>query len=128
MKKTLSAGVAAAAMCILISGGNAAAADLKAGSRVFNKCKACHSLEAGKNMIGPSLAGMFGRTAGTTDYNYSKAMKEAGAGGLVWSDGTVADYVRSPKDFVKGNKMVFVGIKKDSELENLIAFLRESTK
>ncbi len=126
--KSLIVAVAAAA-AILAPLARADAADAKAGSAVFNKCKACHSLAAGKNMVGPSLHGLFGRTAGTADkYNYSKPMKAAGAGGLVWTDKTIAEYLKSPKDFVKGNKMTFIGLKKDSEIENLLAFLKDATK
>ena len=95
---------AIAAIFLLSATGYASAADVKAGSRVFNKCKACHSLTAGKNLVGPSLSGLFGRTAGT------------------------AEYLASPKEFVKGNKMTFVGLKKESERENIIAFLKEAAK
>lgn len=104
------------------------AADAEAGSKVFAKCRACHSLAAGKNMVGPSLHGLFGRKAGTTKYNYSKAMKEAGDNGLVWDDETLEKYLHSPKEFVKGNKMTFPGLKKESEIENLLAFLKDATK
>ena len=128
MKQSVAAG-AIAAIFLLSATGYAGAADVKAGSRVFNKCKSCHSLTAGKNLIGPSLAGLFGRTAGTAaKYNYSSAMKKAGAGGLVWSEETLLKYLASPREFVKGNKMTFVGLKKESERENIIAFLKEAAK
>jgi cytochrome c2 len=127
--KSLVVAAATASAVLLAPIGQASAADVEAGSKVFNKCKACHSLAAGKNMVGPSLHGLFGRKAGTADkYNYSKAMKDAGAGGLVWSEKTLHEYLKSPKDFVKGNKMTFIGIKKDSELDNLTAFLKDATK
>ena len=121
----------AAAAAIVIATAFAAparASDPEAGSKVFAKCKACHSLVAGKNMIGPSLHALFDRKAGTTKYNYSKAMKEAGDNGLVWNDENLEKYLHSPKEFIKGNKMTFVGLKKDSEIENLLAFLKEATK
>ncbi len=104
-------------------------ADVAKGKVVFNKCKACHSLNAGKNGIGPSLAGLFGRKAGTTDkYRFSNAMKEAGSKGLVWDEKTLTEYLKKPRDYVKGTKMTFAGLKKASDLENIIAFLKEATK
>lgn len=114
---------------LAVSVGYASAADVKKGKRVFNKCKACHSLVAGKKGIGPSLHGVFGRTAGTLEkYKYSKAMKAAGAGGKVWNEETITAYLANPKKYIKGNKMAFAGLKKKSDQENIIAFLKEATK
>jgi cytochrome c len=57
----------------------AVAGDAAAGEKVFNKCKTCHTLEVGKNKIGPSLHALFGRTAGTlNDFKFSDDMKAAG--------------------------------------------------
>jgi cytochrome c len=127
MKKLVPAVLSA--LVLLSSIGYANAADVKKGARVFNKCKACHTLAAGKNRIGPSLHGIFGRTAGTAPgYNYSKAMSKAGAEGLVWTEKTLKAYLKKPRDYVKGTKMTFVGLKKESDRENLIAFLKEASK
>ncbi len=102
-------------------GGNAAA-----GEKVFRKCKACHSLDAGKNKIGPTLHGVFGRTAGTVDgYKYSKAMT---ASDVVWSDETMDAFVQKPKEFMKGTKMAFAGIRKKDDRKDLIAYLKEATE
>lgn len=112
-----------------ISIGAANAADAKKGKRVFNKCKACHTLVANKHRIGPSLAGIFGRKAGTVaKYKYSKAMKKAGAGGLVWDEKTLAAYLKKPRAYVKGTKMTFAGIKKPTDMANLMAFLKDAAK
>lgn len=128
MKKVLST-IAAAAVTLVISMSYANAADVKKGKRVFNKCKACHTLVADKHRIGPSLAGIFGRKAGTTPkYKFSKAMKKAGAGGLVWNEATLAKYLKKPRAFVKGTKMTFAGIKKDKDMANLMAFLKDAAK
>ena len=128
MKKFVST-FAAAAVVTLVPLGFANAADVKKGKRVFNKCKACHTLVESKHRIGPSLHGIIGRTAGTTEkYKYSKAMKNAGTGGLVWNEKTLAEYLAKPRSFVKGTKMVFAGIKKPTDMENLIAFLKEASK
>lgn len=106
---------------------SARAADIEAGKSVFNRCKVCHKLEAGASgSLGPSLHGVFGRKAGTVEgYNYSEAMKDSG---IVWDDETLAKYLRDPKTVVQGNKMAFPGIKNDTELANLLAFLKQATQ
>jgi cytochrome c len=96
------------------------------GKKAFAKCRACHQLEAGKNTVGPSLAGVFGRKAGTgANFKYSDAMAKSG---ITWNEETIAKYVADPKGFVPGNKMVFPGIKKESEVADLIAYLKDATK
>ena len=65
---------------------------------------------------------LFGRTAGSLEgYKYSKAMK---ASGIVWDEETLAAYLRAPKKYVKGTKMAFAGLKKDADVENIIAYLK----
>jgi cytochrome c2 len=128
MKNALSI-AAVATVSVVISMGYANAADVQKGKRVFNKCKACHTLVADKHRIGPSLAGVFGRKAGTaTKYKYSKAMKKAGGGGLVWTEETMAAYLVKPRAFIKGTKMTFAGLKKPTDITNLMGFLKEATK
>lgn len=103
----------------------ASAADPADGEKIFNKCKACHTLEAGKNKIGPSLQGVIGRTAGTAEgFKYSEGMKTAGAGGLVWGEDTLDKYLAAPKEFVPGNKMPFAGLPKAEERADVIAYLK----
>lgn len=98
-----------------------------AGEGVFKKCKACHQVgEGAKHRVGPMLNGIFGRTAGTAGgFKYSPAMVEAGAGGLVWTPETLAEYMHSPKDFVPRNKMSFAGLKKDEDIQALTAYLSQ---
>lgn len=118
--------VPATLAAIAICAGAARAADVEAGRKVYNACKTCHVLEAGKKKIGPSLHGVFGRTAGTVDgFNYSPAMK---ASGIVWDDATMRRYLKNPKEMVKGGRMAFAGIKSDADLDNLIAYLAQATK
>ena len=100
--------------------------DAAEGEKVFKKCKACHALEAGKNRVGPTLAGVFGRTAGTLEgFKFSKTMAESG---VVWDDTTIAQYVADPKGFMPGNKMTFPGIKDAGDRADLIAYLKEAAK
>lgn len=116
-----------AVVVLAASVGHAAAdGDPQKGAQVFIQCKACHSLDAGKNLVGPSLQGLFGRTSGTVPgYNYSPAMKDAK---VVWNEDTLAKYLTDPKAFVPGDKMPFVGIKDPAKLADLIAYLKQATQ
>jgi len=103
------------------------AQDPEKGEKVFNKCKACHTLGAGeKNKVGSNLHGVFGRTAGTVEgFKYSKAIMESG---VVWSEETLDAYLTKPRDFIPKNKMTFAGLKNDDQPAGLIAYLKEATK
>jgi nitrite reductase (NO-forming) len=95
--------------------------DAAAGRLVFRKCQACHSIEPGKNLLGPSLSGVVGRKAGTeAGYNYSPAMKSAD---IVWSQDTLDKYLADPAKVVPGNKMPFPGLKTDHDRADVIAYL-----
>ena len=107
------------------------AQDADAGKTVFNKCMACHDAKAEKNKIGPHLVGVVGRTAGTLESylsKYSDNMKEAGAGGLVWDDANLTEYLRDPKAVIPKGKMAFPGLKVDEDLANVIAYLKADPK
>ncbi|MFT6557396.1 c-type cytochrome [Sneathiella sp.] len=99
-----------------------AAGDAKKGEKVFKKCKACHTVdEGGKNKIGPNLFGVVGKKAGTHDgFKYSKAMKEAD---ITWDAATLDAFLEKPKKYLKGTKMSFAGLKKESQRQNVIAYL-----
>lgn len=95
--------------------------DVKAGKKVFKKCKACHTVKPGKNKTGPSLYNILDAQAGGVEgFSYSGAM--AGSG-LVWDAETLAAFLTKPKDVVPGTKMVFSGLKKESQIADLIAYL-----
>lgn len=105
--------------------------DAAAGKKIFAKCSACHDGVAEKNRIGPHLVALIGRKAGTLESfagKFSKAMKEAGAAGLVWDETTLAQYLRAPKAFVPGTSMAFAGFKKDQDIADLIAWLKADPK
>jgi cytochrome c len=99
------------------------AGDIKAGEKVFKKCKACHVVDKEKNKTGPHLVNIMGRTAGSLESykKYSKAMKESG---IVWNEETLDGYLENPKKYIKGTKMAFGGIKKEKDRENVIAYLK----
>lgn len=120
--KLFAGSLVAAVIASTLSLSAASAADVKKGERVFRKCKACHSMEAGKRMIGPSLNGVFGRKAGGVEgYKYSKGMV---ALGVDWTDETMTEYLKAPRKYVKGTKMAFAGLRKPDDIVNLIAYLK----
>jgi cytochrome c len=119
-------GAIAAAIALIVSASSAAAQDAAKGESVFARCKACHAVgEGAKNRVGPHLNDLFGRVAGSADgFKYSPAMAKAGEGALVWTEETLASFLAKPKEFVKGTKMAFAGLKKEEEVANLTAYLK----
>lgn len=100
--------------------------DASRGKKVFNACKACHSLKAGEHTIGPSLHGLFGRKAGSIPgfLRYSEAMQEAN---IVWTEETVRAYLQAPSTYIAGTSMPFTGIQSDAQLDDLMRFLKQHT-
>lgn len=96
-----------------------------AGEKVFRQCSACHQVGAGaKNRTGPHLNGIFGRTAGTIDgFKYSKGMVDAGSGGLVWTDETMAEFLANPRKYIQRTRMSFGGLRKPGDITALNAYL-----
>ena len=96
------------------------------GAKVFKKCAACHSVaEGGKNKIGPALWGVLGRQAGSLpDYKYSKAMA---AHGKKWSFEEMNGFLIKPKDWIKGTKMSYAGLKSEKERAAVILYMNENT-
>jgi cytochrome c2 len=100
------------------------AGDPAQGKKVFAKCQACHSLEAGKNKVGPTLHGVMGRaSASEAEFNYSDAMKNAH---LTWDPDTLDKYLANPKELVPGTKMMFPGLRKEKERADLISYLEQA--
>ena len=99
--------------------------DAAAGEKVFKKCKACHAVgEGAKKKVGPPLNGIIGAPAGTFEgFKYSDNLMELAEGGLIWDDATMAAYLTKPKDVIPKGKMSFAGLKKEADIENVIAYL-----
>ena len=99
------------------------AADPVKGKKVFKKCVACHSLQEGKNKMGPSLHNLLDRKAGSVaGYRYSKAMKNSG---VVWDEESLDKFLTKPRKFIPKTKMSFRGIKKKSLRDALISFFKQ---
>ncbi len=112
---------AAMATVALAAGTARAEGDPALGKTQFNKCAACHSIKAGENKIGPSMYGIVGRPAHSIEgFSYSDAMKNYN---VTWDQPTLDHYLADPRGVVPGTKMIFVGLKKEDERANLIAYL-----
>lgn len=136
-------GMALASSIVLVGSATAAFAegDAAKGEKVFNKCKACHSVEAGKNKVGPSMHSIVGRNAGTVEgYKYSKINLAAGEGGLVWTEETILEYLPDPNAFLKkfltdngmadkakGRTKMTFKLKKEQDRKDVIAYLKTLT-
>lgn len=102
----------------------ALAGDPVAGQKVFTGCKACHQVgETARNTIGPVLNGIVARPAATVEgFAYSEAMRNSG---LTWDEANLAQFLKDPKGVLPGNKMVYSGLKDDTRIADLIAYLRQ---
>jgi cytochrome c len=102
----------------------AMAADPAAGEKAYAVCKACHRVgEGAKNTVGPPLNGIVGRQAATVEgFNYSDALKNSG---LTWDEAALAEYFKNPKAKVPGTKMAFAGVKDDTKIADIIAYLQQ---
>jgi cytochrome c len=99
------------------------AQDLGAGETSFKKCQPCHDIGSGAaNKVGPVLNGLDGRKSGSIDgYSYSDANKNSG---ITWSEATFKDYIKDPRAKIPGTKMIFPGIKNETEATDLWAYLK----
>ena len=100
--------------------------DLTTGEKVFKKCAACHSInKGGKNNIGPALYNVVGRQIGSiSDYKYSKALS---AYGKEWTFEELNGYLTKPAKWIKGTKMAFAGLRKESDRASVIKYLNQNS-
>jgi len=116
------AAAALAASALILPATAAAAGDAAAGAQLFKvQCGACHATEAGKNLIGPSLAGLIGRKSGSVaGFHYSPANRDAG---ITWNAEVLDKYLANPRAVVPGTIMPYAGLKNDAQRADLIAYL-----
>jgi cytochrome c len=108
------------------TGPSTSSGDPRAGEVIFKQCAACHSLDKDTNKQGPTLAGLFGRHAGSVeDFNYSQANKNSG---IVWDEAILRKYLANPQSVVPGTKMTFMGLHDPQQIEDTIAYLKEATR
>jgi cytochrome c len=98
--------------------------NLEAGANSFKKCLPCHAVgEGAKNKVGPILNGLEGRHSGSVEgYSYTDANKKSG---IVWDEATFKEYIQNPRARIPGTKMIFPGIKNETEIANLWAYLKQ---
>lgn len=116
--------VLALALSSLLATPAIAAGDAEAGAKLFPRiCGGCHQVgEGARASFGPQLNSIFGRpSGGTTDYQYSEAMKTAG---LVWNRETLTAYLEAPKKVVPGTRMIFWGLSDPQKIEDVLAYLQ----
>jgi cytochrome c len=116
---------AALLFCLLASSALTAEKDAALGARAFRACAACHSVEANRNMTGPSLADIWNRKAGSVSSfpRYSEAMKSSD---VIWNEKTLDGYLENPAQFMPGNHMTFPGVPDEKTRKGIIAFLKQA--
>ena len=99
---------------------------MERGQIIFKRCQACHTLGQDEiHKVGPNLHGLFGAVSGAKpDFNYSKAMSISD---IVWTDKTLDTFLIRPSDYIPGNRMSFIGLKKEEDRAAVIAYMKLQT-
>jgi cytochrome c len=103
--------------------------DAVRGERAFQRCYACHSVDPGEtaSLQGPSLLGVVGRRAASVPgFDYSEALREKGAAGLVWDAASLDRYLADPEAIVPGTRMSIPPVRDAQERADLIAYLAQT--
>lgn len=115
----------ALALTLAMAGPAFAQGDPEAGKKVYAKCQACHMVgDNATNRVGPPLNGIVGAEIASQDYPYSAAFKAKKEEGFVWTEENLAVYLGKPMEVIPGTKMAFVGLRKDEEIADIIAYLK----
>jgi cytochrome c len=112
------------AILLLAAASAAQAGDVAAGEKIFKRCLVCHMVGPdAQTRVGPVLNGLIGRKAGTYEgFKYTEANRNSG---IVWDEATLAKYLKNPRATIPGTSMTFPGIRKDEEIADLIAYLKQ---
>jgi cytochrome c len=122
--------IASLALAAALLPATALAQDAAAGQRVFNQCRACHTIDrGGRNGVGPNLHGVIGRRAASVEgFRYSNAMREKGEQGWTWTEENLHSYLRNPREVVPGTNMAFAGLRNEQQLNDLVAYLKQKSQ
>jgi cytochrome c len=119
--KNLSKALCLLSLC-LSSMHSLAECDVEAGKKQFNKCAACHSVEPGVQLMGPSLHGLMGREVGSLDdFPFSEAMVTAD---FIWTEETLDAFIENPMQYLPGTVMPFGGIRKANQRDALVCYIK----
>ena len=122
--------LATACLLSLTAGIASAEGDVEKGEKVFRKCRACHAVgEGAENKVGPQLNGIVGREiAALEGFGYSDALTELAVEKGAWTEEELAAFLEKPRDYAKGTKMSFAGLRKEDERADVIAYLATFTE
>ena len=103
----------------------AQAQDATAGARVFNTCRACHTInEGGRAGVGPNLWGIVGRRAASVEgFRYSANFRTLGEAGHIWTEENIRRYITNPKDVAPQGIMAYPGLRNEQQMNDLMAYL-----
>lgn len=121
-------GLAGFSLCVLgLPSAALADGDPAKGERIFQRCAVCHGIGDTTKPVGPNLNNVIGRTAGTLEgfTRYSANMKEAGAGGLVWTPETISEYIENPRRMIPRGTMQFPGLRNAQERADVVAYIAQ---
>ena len=101
------------------------AGDVEAGQKQFRRCASCHMAGPdATDRTGPALVNIVGAPiAGSPDFRYSDAFRDAGADGRVWDVEALDAFLTNPRRYIRGNRMSFSGIRNAQQRADIIAYL-----